>query len=141
MLVSSVGFYDHYLPNLANLKNNQYLTATFFVCINNYMKKESLKRDWLKKDKLTRAWLKDNGLREKQFVKVDLLFVKAEQIAHNLLKHDAALLNPAQTTTLQKYLNKAKQKTVTNKQAYTVMKIGKQINRQLFKAFKATNSR
>ena len=93
----------------------------------------------------TNKWLKENGLSEKSFTAMDLLFVQAQQIAHNLLKHNAALLDNVQAKQLNDYLtkanNKAKQKTLTTKQAHAVMKIGKRINRQLFKAYKTTNSR
>jgi len=96
-------------------------------------------------EKQTIDWLKQNGLSDSYFASTDLLFVQAQQIAHNLLKHNQQLLTAEQTTTLKLYLNKihnkAKRKTLTANAAYKVMTIGKQINRQLFKAYKAINSR
>ena len=96
-------------------------------------------------EKQTDNWLKQNGLNDSYFVTTDLLFVQAQQIAHNILKHNQQLLTAEQLKTLKDYLNliqnKAKRKTLTAHTAYKVMTIGKQINRKLFKAHKAINSR
>jgi hypothetical protein len=96
-------------------------------------------------EKQTINWLKQNGLNDSYFETTDLLFVQAQQIAHNILKHHQQLLKEAQIKTLKDYLNKihnkAKRKTLTANTAYKVMTIGKQINRRLFKAYKAINSR
>jgi hypothetical protein len=96
-------------------------------------------------EKQTIDWLKQNGLNDSYFVTTDLLFVRAQQIAHNILKHNQQLLTAEQLKTLKDYLNlihnKAKRKTLTANTAYKVMTIGKQINRKLFKAHKAINSR
>jgi hypothetical protein len=96
-------------------------------------------------EKQTIDWLKQNGLNDRYFATTDLLFVQAQQIAHNILKHNRQLLTAEQTTTLKEYLNKihskAKRKALTANAAYKVMTIGKQINRKLFKAYKAINSR
>ena len=98
-----------------------------------------------KAEKYTANWLKQNGLEATSFMVMDLVCVQAQQIAHNLLKHHAALLNAAEIAMLNGYLlkanNKAKQKTLTDNQAYAVMTIGKRINRKVFVAYKAINSR
>jgi hypothetical protein len=96
-------------------------------------------------EKQTIDWLKQNGLNDSYFATADLLFVQAQQIAHNILKHNQQLLTAEQLKTLKDYLNlihnKAKRKTLTAHTAYKVMTIGKKINRKLFKAHKAINSR
>ncbi len=96
-------------------------------------------------EKQTIDWLKQNGLNHSYFATTDLMFVQAQQIAHNILKHNQQLLTVEQLKTLKDYLNlihnKAKRKTLTAHTAYKVMTIGKQINRKLFKAHKAINSR
>jgi hypothetical protein len=95
-------------------------------------------------EKQTANWLKQNGMNEGSFMAMDALFVQAQQIAHNLIKHNLALLNETQIALLNSYLtksnNKATRRTLTSNNAYAVMKIGKQINRQLFKAYKAINT-
>ena len=94
-------------------------------------------------EKLTASWVKQNGMNFKQFDKVDLLLIRAQQTAHNLLKLHSTLLTSEQTTTLNDYLiqinNKKLQKKLTDKKAYAVLNIGKQINRQLFKRYKAAD--
>ena len=89
----------------------------------------------------TENWVKQNGMNIKRFDKLDLLFVRAQQTAHNLLKFHSALLTSEQTATLNDYLkqvnNKAKQNKLTNKKAYSVLNIGTKINRQVFKAYKS----
>ncbi len=96
-------------------------------------------------DKQTIDWLKQNGLNDSYFASAELLFVQAQQIAHNLLKHNQQLLTAEQTTSLKIYLNniqhKTKRQKLTANAAFKVMTIGKQINRKLFKAHKAINSR
>ena len=92
-------------------------------------------------EKQTANWLKQNGMNESSFIAMDVLFVQAQQIAHNLIKHHAALLNETQITLLNGYLikasNKAKRNALTSNQAYAVMNLGKRINRQIFKAYKS----
>jgi len=94
-------------------------------------------------EKLTADWVKQNGMKLKQFDKVDLLLIRAQQTAHNLIKYHTTLLTNEQTTTLNDYLiqinNKKLQKKVTDKKAYAVLNIGKQVNRQVFKAYKAAD--
>lgn len=96
-------------------------------------------------EKQTIDWLKQNGLNDSYFASTDLLFVQAQQIAHNILKHNQQLLTAEQIKILKDYLNrihnKANRKTLTANAAYKVMTIGKKINRKLFKAYKAINSR
>ena len=93
-----------------------------------------------KADKLTANWLKQSGIDEKSFTVIDLPFLQAQQVAHCLLKFHAALLNEEQTDLLSSYINdikhKAKRKTLTKTKVYRVLNLGKQINRQIFKAYK-----
>ena len=96
-----------------------------------------------KAEKQTANWLKQNGMNESSFIAMDALFVQAQQIAHNLIKHHAALLTETQVALLNGYLvkasNKAKRRTLTTNNAYIVMSLGKRINRQIFKAYRAIN--
>ena len=97
-----------------------------------------------KAEKQTANWLKKNGMSESSFMAMDALFVQAQQIAHNLIKHHAALLTETQVASLNGYLvkasNKGKRRTLTSNNAYIVMNLGKRINRQIFKAYKAINT-
>jgi len=96
-----------------------------------------------KAEKQTANWLKQNGMNESSFIAMDALFVQAQQIAHNLIKHHAALLTETQVALLNGYLvkasNKVKRRTLTTNNAYIVMSLGKRINRQIFKAYRAIN--
>ncbi len=96
-----------------------------------------------KAEKLTASWVKDNGMKIKQFDKIDLLLVRAQQAAHNLLKYHITLLTNEQATILNDYLiqlnNKKLQKKLTDKKAYAILNIGKKINREVFKAYKAAD--
>ena len=98
-----------------------------------------------KADKQTAEWLKQNGMDEKSFTVIDLPFLQAQQVAFALMKYHAALLNEEQTDLLTTYFNdikhKAKRKTLTATKAYRVLNLGTKINRQVFKAHKAMNSR
>jgi hypothetical protein len=90
-------------------------------------------------------WLKDNGLNGKYFASVDLVLVQAQQIAHNLIKHNVDSLTDDEVKTIKSYLNKVKNKgtrvNLNPNSAYKVMNIGKRINRKLFKAYRTLNSR
>lgn len=77
-------------------------------------------------------WLKVNGLDPKTFHVDELHIVQARKIATNLLKNNSKLLGQNQAQTLNNFL-KAKTKTITLKQCYSVMNIGTQINRKLYK--------
>ena len=91
-------------------------------------------------EKLTSTWLNDNGLDEKSFTVIELPFIQAQQVAFALMKHHADLLDEEQVDFVRSYLevmnNKAKRKKLTKKIAYRVLNLGKQINRQIFKAYK-----
>jgi len=91
-------------------------------------------------EKLTSTWLNDNGLDEKSFMVIELPFIQAQQVAFALMKHHADLLDEEQVDFVRSYLevmnNKAKRKKLTKKIAYRVLNLGKQINRQIFKAYK-----
>ena len=91
-------------------------------------------------EKLTSDWLKQNGMDEKSFTVIELPFLQAQQVAFALMKHHADLLDEEQTAFVSGYLadikHQAKRKKLTKKIAYRVLNLGKQINRQLFKAYK-----
>lgn len=93
-----------------------------------------------KADKLTSDWLKQNGMDEKSFTVIELPFLQAQQVANALLKFHASLLNEEQTDLLNNYINdikhKAKRKKLNKTRVYRVLNLGKQINRQVFKAYK-----
>ena len=92
-------------------------------------------------EKLTANWVKQNGMQIERFDKLDLLYVRAQQTAYNVLKHHISLLNAEQATILNDYLtiinNKRRQNQLTHKKAYAVLNIGTKINRQVFKAYKS----
>ena len=91
-------------------------------------------------EKLANTWLNDNGLDEKSFMVIELPYIQAQQVAFALMKHHADLLDEEQIDFVRSYLdgmkNKAKRKKLTKKVAYRVLNLGKQINRQIFKAYK-----
>lgn len=91
-------------------------------------------------EKLTSDWLKQNGMDEKSFTVIELPFLQAQQVANALLKFHTALLNEEETDLLNTYINDIKHKARRNKinktRVYRILNLGKQINRQIFKAYK-----
>lgn len=88
-------------------------------------------------EKENARWIKDNGLKAEQFGVDPLWLVQAQIIASNLLKHNAKLLGQNQADSLNNFLRQTKtikRRAITEKQCYSVMNIGTQINRKLFKA-------
>ena len=93
-----------------------------------------------KSDKEFSNWLKQNGLKEKYFTLVPFELLQAQRIASNILKDSGRYLAQNQAHTLNNFLlamsRKDKRKKLTINHACTVMNIGKEVNRKLFKAYK-----
>ena len=91
-------------------------------------------------EKLTSDWLKQNGMDERSFTVIELPFLQAQQVANALLKFHSALLNGEETDLLNTYINdikhKAKRHKINKTRVYRILNLGKQINRQIFKAYK-----
>ena len=51
-----------------------------------------------------RSWLTENGLSAEHFEDTDLHLLQAQRIAHNTLKHHAALLEQNQAAVLNNFL-------------------------------------
>ena len=83
-----------------------------------------------------RSWLTENGLSSQELENTDLHLLQAQRIAHNTLKHHAALLEQNQAAVLNNFLRamgSAKCKTLKLAHAQKVMNIGAAVNRKLFK--------
>jgi len=83
-----------------------------------------------------RSWLTENGLSAEHFEDTDLHLLQAQRIAHNTLKHHAALLEQNQAAVLNNFLRamgSAKRSTLKLAHAQKVMNIGAAVNRKLFK--------
>jgi len=93
-----------------------------------------------KSDKEFCDWLQQNGLKEKYFTLVPIELLQAQRIASNILKDSGRYLAQNQANTLNNFLlamsRQDKRKKLTIKNAYTVMNIGKEVNRKMFKAYK-----
>lgn len=91
-------------------------------------------------DQLTDEWLRGNGINPKSFATTKIKQLQAQAAASNLLKHHGNLLAANQTTKLRKFLRAMESKNtrskITNGQCYGVLNMAKQINRQVFKAYK-----
>ena len=91
-------------------------------------------------DKQLNKWARENGISPKQLFVDDIFLLQAIKIATNLLKHDARYLNLTQIQQLNNFLQIASSKDrskITQGKCFAIMNIGKQINRKLFKQFKA----
>jgi hypothetical protein len=83
-----------------------------------------------------RSWLKENGLSAEHFEDTDLHLLQAQRIAHNTLKHHAALLEQNQAAVLNNFLRtmvSGQRKKLKPAQVQKVMNIGAAVNRKLFK--------
>jgi len=97
----------------------------------------------------TTAWLKDNGITEKQFQDLPVVVLQAQRVAAALLQNHQNILQPSQLQQLKTYnqamRNSTKRKKLTTTQARTILNIGTQANRKLFKQLRqlhqANNSR
>ena len=94
--------------------------------------------DWLRT-----KWQNQNGLDDKDFVSLPLIFVQAQIIATNILKAGGGYLEQNQAASLNNFLkalrNGSKRRKLKEADAYRVMNIGKQVHRKMFKAYKAIN--
>jgi len=91
----------------------------------------------------TNYWLKQNGLKPELLTALDIELLQAQKIAHNLLKHHAQLLGQNQAATLNNFLRAmtfgSQRKKITKRQCYTVMNIGTEVNRKVFKQHRLLN--
>ncbi len=91
----------------------------------------------------TNYWLKQNGLKPELLTALDTELLQAQKIAHNLLKHHAKLLEQNQAATLNNFLRAmtfgSQRKKITKRQCYTVMNIGTEVNRKVFKQHRLLN--
>ena len=100
-------------------------------------------------DAQTTAWLRDNGMTEKQFQDLPVIVLQAQRVATTLLQNHQNILQPPQVEQLKTYTqvmrNSAKRKKLTTTQARTILNIGTQAKRKLFKQLRqqhqANNSR
>ena len=100
-------------------------------------------------DAQTTAWLRDNGMTEKQFRDLPVVVLQAQRVAAALLQNHQNILKPPQLRQLKTYKkamrNSTKRKKLTTTQARTILNIGTQANRKLFKQLRqqhqANNSR
>jgi hypothetical protein len=88
-------------------------------------------------EKTANEWLAENGICAAQLLKAELELLQAQKIAHNLLKHNAAYLEPKEIAVLNKFLQAMSfansRKKLSTRHAYKIMNIGTAINRKLFK--------
>ena len=91
-------------------------------------------------DKQTDNWIKQNGMDAKSFNATDIELLQAQKIAHRLLKDYSKLLGQNEAGTLNNFnhaMNNGRMRSkITQQQCYTVMNIGKAVNRKIFKANK-----
>ncbi len=83
-----------------------------------------------------RSWLTENGLSSEGLENTDLHLLQAQRIAHNTLKHHAALLEQNQAAVLNNFLRSmgsGERKKLKLSHAQKVMNIGAAVNRRLFK--------
>lgn len=95
-------------------------------------------------EQVANEWLKQNGIAVKHMDKMDLCLQQAQMVATNLLTHHANWLNSEQHSTLTTYIKtvqiRARQNKACRAMAYKVLNIGKQMNRELFKQHRITNT-
>ena len=100
-------------------------------------------------DAQTTAWLRDNGMTEKQFRDLPVIVLQAQRVATTLLQNHQNKIGKAKLRQLKTYTqamrNSTKRKKLTTTQARTILNIGTQANRKLFKQLRqqhqANNSR
>ena len=88
-------------------------------------------------DAQTTAWLRDNGMTEKQFRDLPVVVLQAQRVAAALLQNHQNKITKPQLRQLKTYTqvmrNSTKRKKLTTTQARTILNIGTQANRKLFK--------
>ena len=100
-------------------------------------------------DVQTTTWLSDNGITEKQFRDLPVIMLQAQRVATTLLQNHQDKITKAKLRQLKTYTqvmrNSTKRKKLTTTQARTILNIGTQANRKLFKQLRqqhqANNSR
>lgn len=104
-------------------------------------KQRDIQRKQTKNDFLRIKWQRQNGLNDETFSSLPLALVQAQRIATNILKTGGRYLGQNQADTLNNFLlalkSSGKITKLTEKHAYSVMNIGKEVNRKMFKAYKA----
>ena len=115
------------------------------VWLNNCMKNKNTltqkQREMLhaqaKNDLLRTKWQSQNGIDDKDFVSLPLIFVQAKVIATNILKAGGGYLEQNQAASLNNFLrtlrNPNKRRKLIEADAYRVMNIGKNVHRKMFK--------
>ncbi len=103
------------------------------------MTKIDLTKEHLKKEQITNKWLKTNAI-EKVFEIDDTLKAKAYVAATNILKHNVELLKNGEYELLTDYcsaiLNSKQRSSITKRNTYQILNLGKQVNRKLFKQYR-----
>ena len=127
----------------SDLISCQFLLPIIISLLNNSMKEQdyAIQRKQAADDKQREIWLKQNGLNDRGLTELPLVLLQAQRIATHMLKENGRYLEQNQAQTLNNFLqamrNRNKSKQLTEAQAYKILNIGKQVNRQLFKAHKA----
>ena len=103
------------------------------------MTKIDLTKEHLKKEQITNKWLKTNAI-EKVFEIDDTLKAKAYVAATNILKHNVELLKNGEYELLTDYcsaiLNSKQRSSITKRNTYQILNLGKQVNRKFFKQYR-----
>jgi hypothetical protein len=95
-----------------------------------------------KAENALRSWLTENGLSVEGLEGTDIHLLQAQRIAHNVLKHHAALLGQNQAAVLNNFLRAmggGQRKKLKPAHAQKVMNIGAAVNRGLFKKYRQLN--
>ena len=119
--------------------NRQLLQGIVWCMLNNCMDDLTRTQQQLTKtnDVQTTTWLRDNGMTEKQFQDLPVVVLQAQRVAAALLQNHQNKITKAKLRQLKTYTqvlrNSAKRKKLTTTQARTILNIGTQANRKLFK--------
>lgn len=113
----------------------------YISCINTCMNKHDLQQQIQRQENRdtwrANQWMQSQGYSAESFAGLDVIYLQAQRIAYNCLKHHGRMLTASEAQTLNNFLqaleNKAKRRRLKPAQAYKIMNIGKRINRQLFK--------
>jgi len=96
----------------------------------------------LKNQQKTAQWLLANGISTAQFEKADIWLLQAQKTVFYLLKHKIELLSETQKDALMDFYycanHSQKRNSITKRQTYEVMNLGKKLKRAEFKANRQT---
>ncbi len=96
----------------------------------------------LNNEQKTAQWLLANGISTTQFEKTDIWLLQAQKTAFYLLKHKIELLSEAQKDALMEFYycanHSQKRSSITKRQTYEIMNLGKKLKRAEFKANRHT---